>query len=66
MGKRDLLTVQDRDQLLVNAIAGDRDHPPVVKLFTPDANATGSSARLIRTILIACSVFAMWDRDTRN
>jgi hypothetical protein len=40
MGKRELLTVEDRDQLLVNAIAGDRDHPPVVKLFTPDANAT--------------------------
>jgi hypothetical protein len=40
MGKRELLTVEDGDQLLANAIAGDRDHPPVVKLFTPDANAT--------------------------
>jgi hypothetical protein len=40
MGKRHLLTDEDRDQLLSNAIADDRDHPPVVKLFTPDANAT--------------------------
>ena len=40
MGKRHLLTVRDRDQLLSNAIADDRDHPPVVKLFTPDGAAT--------------------------
>jgi hypothetical protein len=40
MSKHELLTVEDRDQLLANALAGDRDHPPVVKLFTPDANAT--------------------------
>jgi hypothetical protein len=40
MGERDLLTAEDRVQLLVNAIADERDHPPVVKLFTPDANAT--------------------------
>jgi hypothetical protein len=40
MNKRDLLTAEDRDQLLANAIADDIDHPPVVKLFTPDANAT--------------------------
>lgn len=36
----DLLTDADLDQLLVNALAGDADHHPVVKLFTPDANAT--------------------------
>jgi hypothetical protein len=40
MAERNLLSVKDRDQLLANAIAHDRDHPPVVKLFTPDANAT--------------------------
>ncbi len=34
-----LLTVSDRVQLLVNAL-NDRDHFPVVKLFTPDAAAT--------------------------
>lgn len=36
----DLLTVADRVQLLVNAITDGNDFPPVVKLFTPDANAT--------------------------
>jgi hypothetical protein len=36
----DLLTDADLDQLLANALAGDADHHPVVKLFTPDANAT--------------------------
>ncbi|MCK1412471.1 MULTISPECIES: DUF2958 domain-containing protein [unclassified Bradyrhizobium] len=36
----DLLTVEDRVRLLVNALAGERDHFPVVKLFTPDAGAT--------------------------
>lgn len=40
MVKIDLLTVEDRVKLLVNALADDRDHPPVCKLFTPDANAT--------------------------
>jgi hypothetical protein len=35
-----LLTVGDHVQLLLNALSGDRDHSPVVKLFTPDANAT--------------------------
>jgi hypothetical protein len=40
MTKRNLLSVEDRDQLLANALAGVRDHTPVVKLFTPDANAT--------------------------
>ena len=40
MGERDLLTVADRGQLLVNAISDETDFPPVVKLFTPDANAT--------------------------
>lgn len=36
----DLLTVEDRVRLLVNALADQRDHFPVVKLFTPDAGAT--------------------------
>jgi hypothetical protein len=40
MTKRNLLSVEDRDQLLANALAGVRDHTPVVKLFTPYANAT--------------------------
>lgn len=35
-----LLTVEDRVTLLVNALSPDRDHPPVCKLFTPDAAAT--------------------------
>lgn len=39
MSNIDLLTVADRVQLLVNAINGG-DHVPVVKLFTPDAQAT--------------------------
>jgi hypothetical protein len=34
------LTVGDRVALLVNALASERDVKPVVKLFTPDANAT--------------------------
>ena len=40
MGERDLLTVADRVQLLVNAISDETDYPPVAKFFTPDANAT--------------------------
>jgi Protein of unknown function (DUF2958) len=36
----DLLTVADRVALLVNALANERDHKPVVKIFTPDAGAT--------------------------
>jgi hypothetical protein len=36
----DLLTVADRVTLLVNALANERDHMPVVKIFTPDAGAT--------------------------
>jgi hypothetical protein len=36
----DLLTVADRVALLVNALANERDHKPVVKLFTPDGAAT--------------------------
>jgi hypothetical protein len=36
----DLLSVEVRVKLLINALADDRDAPPVVKLFTPDANAT--------------------------
>lgn len=40
MAEIDLLTVEDRVRLLVNALAGERDHFPVVKLFAPDAGAT--------------------------
>jgi hypothetical protein len=36
----DLLQVEDRVRLLVNALANERDPFPVLKLFTPDANAT--------------------------
>lgn len=36
----DLLSVEDRVKLLINALADDRNAPPVVKLFTPDASAT--------------------------
>ena len=35
-----LLTVEDRVKLLINALADDRDPPPVCKLFSPDAGAT--------------------------
>ena len=40
MTDNELLTIEDRVRLLVNAIADDRDPLPVVKLFTPDAAAT--------------------------
>ncbi|WP_316186481.1 DUF2958 domain-containing protein [Bradyrhizobium sp. SZCCHNRI2014] len=40
MGENDLLTVEDRVRLFANALADERDHFPVVKLFTPDAGAT--------------------------
>lgn len=40
MVETSLLTVEDRVALLVNALAPERDHFPVVKLFTPDASAT--------------------------
>jgi hypothetical protein len=40
MKEQTLLTVSDRVELLVNALHPDRDHPPVVKLFTPDGSAT--------------------------
>jgi len=40
MKKSELLTVADRVALLVNGLHPDRDHPPVVKLFTPDGTAT--------------------------
>lgn len=40
MAETDLLTVEDRVALLVNALSDERDHFPVVKLFTPDAGAT--------------------------
>lgn len=40
MAERDLLSVEDRVKLLVNALTDEKDHEPVVKLFTPDGNAT--------------------------
>jgi hypothetical protein len=40
MAEKDLLTVEDRVRLFANALADERDHFPVVKLFTPDAGAT--------------------------
>lgn len=40
MAKQELITVEDRVRLLVNALADERDHEPVCKLFTPDAGAT--------------------------
>jgi hypothetical protein len=40
MLENSLLTVENRVELLVNALTGERDHKPVVKLFTPDAAAT--------------------------
>ena len=36
----DLITVEDRVRLLINALSNERDHFPVLKLFTPDAGAT--------------------------
>jgi hypothetical protein len=41
MAARELLTVEDRVRLLVNALADERDHLPVVKFFTPDAGRRG-------------------------
>lgn len=35
-----LLTISDRVELFVNGLHPDADHPPVVKLFTPDGAAT--------------------------
>lgn len=40
MAEIDLITVEDRVRLLVNALADEKDHFPVVKLFSPDAGAT--------------------------
>ena len=40
MAAKELLTVEDRVRLLVQALADDRDGPPIVKLFTPDGAAT--------------------------
>lgn len=36
---KEILTVEDRVRLFANALANERDHFPVVKLFTPDASA---------------------------
>lgn len=40
MADKDLLTVEDRIRLMVQALADDRDSAPVVKLFAPDGAAT--------------------------
>lgn len=40
MAETELLTVEDRVALLVNALSDERDPFPVLKLFTPDAGAT--------------------------
>ncbi len=40
MSKRGLITAKDRDRLLANALAGERDHYPICKLFGPDSRAT--------------------------
>jgi hypothetical protein len=40
MAQPGLLTEEDRIRLFANALADERDHSPVVKLFTPDASAT--------------------------
>jgi hypothetical protein len=37
---RKLLTTEEHQRLLANALADGTDHIPVVKLFTPDAQAT--------------------------
>jgi hypothetical protein len=40
MAKDELLSVEMRVALLVNALTSERDHQPVVKLFCPDGAAT--------------------------
>jgi hypothetical protein len=40
MGDEDLLLVEDRVRLLVNAINDETDHHPVVKLFLPGTGTT--------------------------
>ena len=40
MTATELITVEDRVRLFANALADERDHFPVLKLFTPDAGAT--------------------------
>jgi len=40
MSENELLTDEDRIRLFANALADERDHLPVIKLFTPDAAAT--------------------------
>lgn len=40
MANEDLLSLADRVQLLVNAIADGTDHWPVAKIFAPDGAAT--------------------------
>lgn len=40
MVETDLIPTADRVRLFANALADERDHFPVLKLFTPDAGAT--------------------------
>jgi hypothetical protein len=40
MADKELLSIEDRVRLMVNALADESDHHPVLKLFTPDADAT--------------------------
>ncbi|MBX9650572.1 MAG: DUF2958 domain-containing protein [Xanthobacteraceae bacterium] len=40
MAEAALLTDEDKIRLFANSLADERDHFPVVKLFTPDASAT--------------------------
>lgn len=40
MANKELLSVNDRVQLLVNAISDSTDHWPVAKFFSPDGAAT--------------------------
>lgn len=40
MSDKELLTVEDRVRLLVQAISDQRDCPPVVRLYMADANAS--------------------------
>lgn len=40
MTATELITLEDRVRLFANALATERDHFPVLKLFTPDAGAT--------------------------
>ncbi len=66
MKAAELLTTAILDQLLINGLSNEVDHPPVVKLFTPDANATCSSAKSIPTTPTDCSASATSASALRN